>query len=223
MLFSKDPGVAEAARRFGCVQYGARAHPEHGIPLMSHAFERAQQMASTKLMGFFNADLVLLDDFMPAVETVAAKFRKFLIVGQKTDLRMEKPLDFSGGWQKRLRERAAKEGKLHRSCGLDFFIFTTGLYREIPPFYIARTTWDNWLMWSATRRGIPVVDVSPSVLVAHPPRRGHRPGDGLTEYNRELGGKAGRWGRTEYAPWVLTKSGLEERDHEKIPSEVFGK
>lgn len=212
MLLGRDAGVADVAQRYGCEHYGARTDGEYGVPLVNHAFERAQQRARTNLMCFTNADMIFLKDFMPAVAIVAEKFSQFLIVGRKTDLMVKEHLDFSTGWQDRLREWAKRDGRLHGAAGLDWFVFTRWLYKDIPPFAIGRRAWDNWLVWDVLKRGIPVVDATLVVLAVHQMNVRPKPADHpLIRRNRLLAGKAGRWGRTIYAPWFLTEEGQLKR------------
>jgi len=217
MLFSNDRGVAEAAHRFECEHSRVRTDGIYGVPLVNHAFERAQQRTMTPLMCFTNADMIFLDDFMPAVAVVAVKFDRFLIIGQKTDLKIKRPLNFHVGWQAGLRKRAARDGVLHRPYGLDWFVFTRWVYQDIPTFAIGRRAWDNWLVWDALRRNIPVVDATLFVLAVHQENLVPKPADHpLVRRNRLLAGRAGRWGRTTSAPWYLTEEGWIKR-RENVP------
>ena len=119
-------------------------------------------------MCYVNADIILLDDFLPALDMVRKK--SFLVVGQRWDLDITGPLDFAGdGWEKALLAGVAEQGKLHGISGIDYFVFPRGLYRDIPPFAVGRTTWDNWLIYRARADKAPVIDAT-AVITADPPK-----------------------------------------------------
>ena len=46
------------------------------------------------------------------------------------------------------------------------FVFTAGLYSDVPPFAIGRACFDNWLVWRARQDAI-VVDATADVVAAH--------------------------------------------------------
>ena len=49
---------------------------------------------------------------------------------------------------------------------MDWFVFTAGLFGDIPPFAIGRAGFDNWLVWKARQVGI-VVDATHDVRAIH--------------------------------------------------------
>jgi hypothetical protein len=61
----------------------------------------------------------------------------------------------------------AAEGRLHAATGLDYFVFSRGLWPAIPPFAIGRSVWDNWLVYGARARGAPVIDATAMVMAVH--------------------------------------------------------
>lgn len=212
MLFGHEKGIDKAARRFGCIQKSLAMHKEFGIPLINRTFKRAQKNAKTSLMCFANTDIILTQDFMSAVERVSQKFTGFLMVGCKTDVDIDFKIDFAEDWEPKLRDYVSRKSKLHSPTGIDYFVFTKGLYVDIPPFMIGRTAWDNWLVWHILQRNIPVIDVTGGVLAVHQHRHWLREKRGPAyDYNRRLAGKAGRWGRINYSTWVLTLEDIRER------------
>ena len=50
---------------------------------------------------------------------------------------------------------------------LDYFLFSPGIFAEIPAFAIGRTVWDNWLVWKARSEGAMVVDATSVVKAIH--------------------------------------------------------
>ena len=111
-----------------------------------------------------------------------------------------------------MRDYAHIEGRLHGAAGLDYFIFTPGVYdyREMPLFTIGRRAWDNWLAFHAmNKRGVTVVDVTESVLAIHHTNPKPKPATHpLIRRNLKLAKEAGVWGRTIYAPVVIVDGKL---------------
>lgn len=170
VLYGDEVGVAEAAADLNVTHQPDVARNAHGTPLVSDAFARAQAMPSVEpkhVLVYLNADIVLLDDFVPALERVRAWRRRFLMVGRRQDCELNEALNFEPGWQARLRERALREGAPHSATGIDYFAFTRGVWDVWPEMAVGRIGWDTWAIHAALRRGMPVLDASEQVLVVH--------------------------------------------------------
>jgi len=90
------------------------------------------------------------------------------MVGQRWDVDITEIRDFQKkGWEEELREYARRHGKLHPPTGIDYFVFSRGLWKYIPPFAIGRTTWDNWLIYGARDRSAAVIDATNVVMAIH--------------------------------------------------------
>ena len=50
---------------------------------------------------------------------------------------------------------------------MDYFVFSKGLYRNIPPLVVGISYWDWWAVWSALAQGVPVVDCTAYVTAVH--------------------------------------------------------
>src|SRR5271156_609275 len=73
ILFGDDEGSAEAARELGARHEPEVKKNEFGTILVSSMFQRAQELASHNLLCYANCDIVLLPDFMEALEKVTRK------------------------------------------------------------------------------------------------------------------------------------------------------
>lgn len=164
LLFANETGTAEVADELGAVHVPEIETNEWGTPLLSDAFAKAERYAEGTLLCFANADIVVLDDLIPAVERVAARGRPFLIVGESWNVELKAALKFEPGWQDCLRALPARK---RGADALDYFVFRPGLYEDMPPFAIGRTAFDNWLVWRARDRDALVVDVTPAVKTLH--------------------------------------------------------
>jgi hypothetical protein len=139
-----------------------------GTPLVSDVFKQGELHAEEDIIVYVNSDIILMDDFVLAVNRAAQEFPgPFLVVGQRTDLDITEPLMFSEGWGDRLRTDAKQHGTLHQQAGIDYFVYRKDILGEIPAFALGRWRWDNWIVWSALLRGIPVIDATECVLAIH--------------------------------------------------------
>jgi len=216
LFISDDPGMAGAARKYGCCHIPGVRCNEHGTPLVNDVFKKGQGAASYPVKGYVNSDIVLTQPFMGAVQRVAGVFDKFLMIGQRTDFYYPRPIDFSQeNWALRFTKRARKKGTLHGPTGVDYFIFGGWEYPKIPDFYLGRRAWDNWLVWYALRqRDIIVVDATKIVCAVHIGKTTTKKVTPEIEHNRHLADQAGTWGRVNFATWALQP----EHDY---PGELF--
>jgi hypothetical protein len=170
ILFGDDPGVKEAAEEFNVRYEPDIERNELGTPLVSSLFEQGQLLASNDVMVYINADIILLPDSVDALDDFIDEFGanpNFLGIGERIDIDITEPLDFSGDWDERLRAGVKERGIHHGPTGIDYFIFKRGLYQTIPPFAIGRTAWDNWLVSKALMQAVPVIDMTRRVLAVH--------------------------------------------------------
>ena len=131
VLVGDEDGVAEAAREAGVEHVGALTRNERGTPRLDSAFERVETVARHPLRCFVNADIVLLDDFLPAVERVRRRFESFLMVGESRDLRVEAGAPLGDPrYRNELRQRALADGRLRGYAALDYFVFPKGQFGD---------------------------------------------------------------------------------------------
>jgi len=167
LLIGDEPGLAKAAAELGVMHLPQVRRNSSGTPLVNSVFELAQQAARHDLLGYVNADILLLDDFLPAVEKVADRLHRFLMVGQRWDLAISSKLVFTGDWSGGIRKRLGQDGQLHPPAGSDYFVFPRGSFGTLPEFAIGRAGWDNWMIYAARRMRLPVVDASRAITVVH--------------------------------------------------------
>ncbi len=176
ILLGIDEGVAEICNELGLIHVAEVERNEYGTPLVNSVFKIGQARANHPVVCYINSDIILTDDFLRAMESIAAKMPRFLVLGQRMDIEINAAWNFdSPDWQADLKNLLAQKGILHAPTGIDFFCFPRGLYQEIPPFAIGRLKWDNWLVWWARTQGFPVVDITKAVRIAHQ-NHGYDPG-----------------------------------------------
>ena len=164
LLIGDDPGVAEAAAEFGAAHIADVATNEFGTPLLDFAFAQAATRGSGEVLCYVNADIVLLDDFVPAVRRLPRE--PHLGIGRRWDCDVTEILDFSDGGAS-LRSWARREGTLDLGRGSDYFVFDADTDFALPPFAVGRPGWDNWMIGRTLELGFPLVDMTPSVTAIH--------------------------------------------------------
>jgi len=167
ILLGDEPGLAEAATDLGVTHIREIPRSESGAPLMDAMFRLAREASPTPLYAIVNADIILLDDFVEAAKKVSAQKEKFVLMGQRWDLEQSALLDFSEGWQNRLRNTVHATGRLHRPAGSDYFLFPNSCYNNLPAFIIGRAGWDNWMIYHARKSSFPAIDATADVLIIH--------------------------------------------------------
>jgi len=168
ILFGDEYGAAEIAHEFGVRHISDVRRSEYGTKRLDDIFARAQEIARHDLLCYANCDIILLRPFLEAATNVAGWSQQFLMVGRRWDTPVTQPLDFdASGWEERLREFAMQSGKQQLAYAVDFFAFSRGLYRDVPPFVVGRVYWDHWMIWKVRSMKVPVVDVSTDVLAIH--------------------------------------------------------
>jgi hypothetical protein len=167
-LCGDEVGTEDAASSLGVDRIPEVERNAFGTPLLSSIFAAVEARADRPLLGYVNADILLLSDFSDAVRRIAAARRRFLMVGQRWDLDVTEPLDFqSPGAEQKLRALVDRSGTLHPPSGSDYFVFPRGALGPLPPFAVGRPGWDNWMIYRARSLQWPVVDATESARIVH--------------------------------------------------------
>lgn len=166
-LLGSGYGTAAIARELKVPHIPEIETNELGTPLVSSLFQRAAESANNAFLCYVNADIILMEDFLKAARSVIATRDSFLVVGRRWDLEVTDSIDFVPGWQERLRRHADSAGHLHGHSGLDYLLYSKGLWNNIPPFALGRGAWDNWLVFDACRRGATVIDATCAIRAIH--------------------------------------------------------
>jgi tetratricopeptide (TPR) repeat protein/organic radical activating enzyme len=230
ILFGTEAGTRELAAELGLRHVPDVRRNTAGTPLVDDLFKQAGRIASNEVLAYVNADILLTSDFLPAGNEVRSRLDSFLMIGRRHDVDIVEPLDFGNPeWEKHLRKRIRENGTLHGTRGIDYFVFTRGLWQDMPPFALGRTAWDNWLVYDAFLNH-EVVDATECVTIAH---QNH-------PYSHVAGGRKEIWegeearhnqclagdvvmvgmGSTDDATWRLTGRGLERKCAPDYPRQL---
>jgi hypothetical protein len=167
LLLGEETGLAEAARDLGVNHLPQVECNANGTPLISSMFRLARERSRSDLLCIINADMILMPDFVEAARASRLKSDNFVLLSQRWDLDVTQPLEFTEGWQNRLRSAAHRQGSLHRPAGSDFFLFPASCYADVPDFTIGRAGWDNWMIYKARKEKWAVIDCTPSIMIVH--------------------------------------------------------
>ena len=167
LLIGDEPGIAETAREFGAGHVAQVDRDDKGVPTVRSVMAQGHAFSDSPLLCYANADMILMSDLLLAARQVAAQRRDFLLVGQRWDLDLPEPVDFSADWEARLRTEVARRGQFYTPWGIDYFVFPRHAYTDVPNFTIGRPAWDNWMVYHASTSWGAAVDATRSVTVIH--------------------------------------------------------
>lgn len=215
LLFGRDEGVAEIAAEFGLRHVPDVACNEFGTPLLSDMFVQAQRLASHPTICYINADIILMSDFLGAVQRMnrLRQGKPYLMVGHRRDIDITEPLPFGPDWQRALRADVQRRGKLHGPHGIDFFVFPRGMIDAMPEFAVGRPFWDVWLLYHTRKSQIPLIDATRAVMIVHqnhdykhvPQKRGRSWMGPEADRNQRIAGTQRYWFSLHDATWLLTR------------------
>ena len=167
LLIGDEEGMQTIAQEFNLKHVPEVECNELGTPLVSSIFQIARQTARYSTLCYINADIILMDNFVDAVQRVKERFQEFLMIGQRWDLKIENPINFKDDWMNKLRVELGQRGKLHPPAGSDYFVYQRDAFQNMPPFALGRAGWDNWMIYAGRAGKLPVVDSTKKVTVIH--------------------------------------------------------
>ena len=210
-MFGDD--VGDIVLQYG--YWGPVNKNKEGTPLIGEAFLGAERWPLSKdTLCYVNSDIILMQDFVDALEIVSDRFDQFLMVGQRWDIEINVPINFDCEWELDLLVDLETRGRLHQPGGSDYFAFHRGLFTEFPPFAVGRVRWDNWVISNVVAREIPVIDVSLVTTVVHQDVRVMHQAETdedrryVALYDRTKGRVAGN---ITDSTWVLDANGFRKR------------
>jgi hypothetical protein len=166
ILYGDEHGVIATATEFGLKYISNIKKNNFGTPLLNHIFEDVQKNSKNDIICYINCDIILFQDFIKAVMNI--KFNTFLMIGQRYDLHIDKIINLNNSLENDIfKKYALKNAKMTTPSGMDYFIFSRGLVEFMPQFSVGRKGWDNWFVYYARTKKIPVIDASPSIFIVH--------------------------------------------------------
>lgn len=213
ILFGDEKGSGQIARKYSLAHIKKVQKNDTGTPLLSDIFQKAQAFSKNPVLAYVNADIILTNDFTEAVKNIS--LATFLMTGRRRNLKITRRINFEINWEKELRLKLAREGKLDQVGALDYFIFPKTINFRMPHFAVGRGVWDNWLIYKAKLLKIPVIDATKTITAIHQNHDySHAGGYKAVWYGAErrqnlrLAAEKRRPFNLMNADWILTNDGV---------------
>lgn len=171
IVYGDEYGTRRITTNLNISHHPGVKRPRIGPPYLDAMFRDAQADATTPLICYVNADIIMPRGLIETAEMADqwAGTDPFLVVGRRLDTPAlaGQTVNFSFGWQANLERYANATGEEHGPAGLDWFLFRRKTMLELKPFIIGRGAWDNYLLLTAGRRGFKTIDATDAVLAVH--------------------------------------------------------
>lgn len=215
-LVGDAAGVADLATELRVPHIRDVPVNESGTPLLDGVFAAVEKRSRADHFCYMNADIILMDDFPRAVDQVLSWNAQAVLVGDRIELDVRRPLDFERDeWQVEIRDDVKRRGE-RLGAGPDFVVYARGALTPMPPFAIGRTTFDNWFMWRAVHDGRPVVNVGKAATIIHQVH------SGAAEWAAMRGSVEARANRALASEWACSYT-LEDCTHELVGEAVVSR
>lgn len=171
ILFEDEEKTTKSvALKFGLDYVGNAKCDEFGTPLIDSVMSIAKKMAKFETLAYINTDIILLKNFVPAIEEVKSKIKNkdYFISGQRYNLDIKGNLDFEDvNFEEKILDEVSKSGKLYSPACMDYWVFSRDSKFKIPSFVIGRPGIDGWLVYNNRITKVPVVDMTPTIKIIH--------------------------------------------------------
>lgn len=172
IIVGTEQGVREHASQIGATHVADNRYHTSGMPYVNDVFSLAQNTVTTPYCCYINADILLppnvgetLTTFLLAINQTSP----FLLTARRRNVPLNKALpDDQEARKAELRCLDTEYGTWDSSSAVDFFLFPTGMFTDLPSFLFGRMQWDNWLLWKAREMGAQIIDASFDMHLLHP-------------------------------------------------------
>ena len=166
LVFGHPPAPDDLSAELDIVYYPECDWNNTGMPTISEAFDIGQKAGKNDLLAFVNGDIVFGADFARALRRLPLD--RFLAVGQRWDSNYLAPIGSAtpGGVETFFAE-ATRQGRLRGEGALDYFVSRRGTFKNLPALVPGGKLWDNYMVHHCRKQNIPVVDLTPDILVIH--------------------------------------------------------
>ena len=86
LLIGDEEGMAEVAKELDVMHLPDVKCSDNGTPLISSMFQLARENSRSDLLCIINADMILMPDFVEAVQQATHLRDKFVLLSQRWDL-----------------------------------------------------------------------------------------------------------------------------------------
>lgn len=171
LLYGRSEGI-EMAEKFEQVQVIDKVEAnEAGVPFINFMFAHTSQIAKSDICCFLNSDIIITKGFYDTALNIHKKVeKKYLIVGQRTNGKIDDSINFNNHWEREFIQRHGSSFQLHVPLGSDYFIFPKNQYSidNIPPMLVGRPGWDLWMIRDSRRKQYQTIDATLTAVIYHP-------------------------------------------------------
>ena len=167
ILLGDDAGTDEVAAELGVRHIPDIDRNELGTPMVDHAFRLAESEANNPFLCYVNADSILMDQMLAAVQRVQEQSNWFLMTARSRGLDVVDPIDFVTGWQDDLLLDLSNRGRLNRHTSIDFWVFPKDLMNGMPSLAVGRPSWESWCLYMTRLREAELIDATDAVITIH--------------------------------------------------------
>lgn len=167
ILYGDSPGCKEVCAMLGIRHVDKIECSPSGVPYFDAIVGHAQKYALYDIQVYLNCDILLTQDILDAIKMV--NFSRFLIIGQRIDLGEKTNVYFQKDNWHLYTVTLIQNGyaKLHVPSGMDYFIFTRGLWVGMKPLVIGRAGYDSALVSFCLKHSIPIIDATYMIPALH--------------------------------------------------------
>jgi len=171
LLVEDEEGTtAKAVRGLGCKVLTEVKRSRLGAPLLDDLLRIGREHASGDIMAFITADIVAQSNLTEIAESCHSQMdgRPYLAVAGRVDLLRPVDCDSTADdWFEQLRAATKIHGRPHGFSAIDLWVYPKSWHIDPPPFPIGRGGTDNWVVYKARTARVPVVDITPDLLLIH--------------------------------------------------------
>lgn len=166
----EDGALVEFAKRLGWYVLPVPNMSSIGVPYLKNMYLTAMETHSSVLYGYTNGDILFSDGFVDTLREVVKHIYALnttLIVGMRTNYNMN--LDNSMPvYHLNDVNNISRKGRLFRSDAEDYFFVTNDFpWQVIPDLVIGRVAYDNFLVGTAIKQNVSVVDATKTITALH--------------------------------------------------------
>lgn len=189
VLVGNEYGTKAIAEKYGLCHIKQVERNQFGTPLVKSVFKTGEENTPDRILAYVNADVILFENFITTIKKVRGKFDKFLIIGRRTDMDIGRYIDFNDQIaMNSLIGEIRSKGKMHGVIGIDYLIYSKGLWGDIPPFALGRPVYDHWMVWRARQKKAAVIDATECLTALHQNHNYNHVGGGYygKRYQKEM-------------------------------------
>ena len=167
--------LSQFAREHGWFLYVCPRVGKTGVPILRSMFYHAQRAFINKTLfyGYANSDilfdhnlLITLEALKRELERERDRLKQIFVIGRRTNYKFKPHQEL---FNLTSVSQLARSGDLFHDYAQDYFITTHSGFQwdTIPDFVVGRVGYDNWLVATAFKRNMSVVDATATVTALH--------------------------------------------------------